>query len=52
MKYLLTYWAERNDEATDVEIIITANSLEEAKTKFLNLNIVHKKIDKIIEYDL
>lgn len=52
MKYLITYWAEKNDEATDIEIIIEADSIEDAKIKFLNLNIVHKKIDKIISYDI
>jgi hypothetical protein len=48
-KYLLTYWTERNDESTDVEIIICANNEEEAIFIFLEMNIVYKKIESIQE---
>lgn len=52
MKYLIIYWTERNDESTDIEIIVDANSEEEATQKFLDMNLVYKKIDKIIPYEL
>jgi hypothetical protein len=48
-KYLVTYWTERNDEATDVEIIIEANNKDEALKIFLDMNKSYKKIESIQE---
>jgi hypothetical protein len=48
-KYCITYWTERNDESTDVEIIIEAYSKDEAMKKFLDMNKIYRKIDSIIE---
>jgi hypothetical protein len=48
-KYLVTYWAERNDESTDVEIIIEAYNKDEAMKKFLDMNKSYKKIESIEE---
>jgi hypothetical protein len=48
-KYLLTYWTERNDESTDVEIIISANNEEEAIFIFLEMKLSYKKIESIQE---
>ena len=48
-KYCVTYWTERNDEATDVEIIIEAFNEEDAMKQFLDKRLVYKKIDSIIE---
>jgi len=46
-KYCLTYWAERNDEATDIELIVYAYNEIEARKQFLDMNITHKKIESI-----
>lgn len=48
-KYLITYWTERNDESTDVEIIIEAYNHIDAQRKFYEMNLVHRRIDSIIE---
>ena len=48
-KYLVTYWTQRNDESTDVEIIIEAFNEIDAQRKFYEMNLVHKKIESIIE---
>jgi hypothetical protein len=48
-KYLLTYWTERNDESTDVEIIIYAINEEEAIFIFLESKLSYKKIESIQE---
>jgi hypothetical protein len=48
-KYLFTYWTERNDESTDVEIIISANNEEEALFNFLEMRRAYKKIESIQE---
>jgi hypothetical protein len=48
-KYLVTYWAERNDEATDVEIIVEANNKEEAFKIFLDMNKSYRRIESIEE---
>ena len=48
-KYLVTYWTERNDEATDVEVIIEAFNEEDAMKQFLDKRLVYKKIDSIVE---
>lgn len=48
-KYCLTYWAERNDEATDIELILYAYNEIEAQKEFMNMNITHKRIESIKE---
>ena len=48
-KYLVTYWTERNDESTDVELIIYAYNEIDAQRKFYDMNIVHKKIESVKE---
>ena len=48
-KYCITYWTERNDESTDVEVIIEAFNEEDALKQFLDKRLVYKKIDNIRE---
>jgi hypothetical protein len=48
-KYLVTYWTERNDEATDVEIIIEALNETDAMKKFLDMNKIYRRIESIEE---
>ena len=48
-KYLITYWTERNDESTDVEIIIEALNETDAMKQFLDMNLIYRRIDSIIE---
>lgn len=48
-KYLITYWTQRNDESTDVEIIIEALNEIDAIYKFLDMKIVHRKIESVEE---
>ena len=48
-KYLVTYWTERNDESTDIELIIYAYNEIDAQRKFYDMNIVHKKIESVEE---
>ena len=48
-KYCVTYWTERNDEATDVEVIIEALNEIDAMKQFLDKRLVYKKIDSIKE---
>ena len=48
-KYLVTYWAERNDESTDVEIIIEALNETEAMKIFLDMNKSYRRIESIEE---
>lgn len=48
-KYLITYWTERNDEPTDIEIVIEAEGIIEATKKFLDMNLVYRKISDIRE---
>ena len=45
-KYLVCYWAERNDCATDLEEFINADNMMEALEKF-TANNVFKSIDSI-----
>ena len=45
-KYLICYWAERNDCATDLEKIVEADNMMEALEKF-TANNVFKSIDSI-----
>jgi recombination DNA repair RAD52 pathway protein len=47
-KYLICYWAERNDCATDLENIVEADNITEALKKF-KTNNVFKSIDSISE---
>jgi len=48
-KYLITYWTERNDESTDVEIIIEAFDEVDAMKQFLDKRLTYKKIESIQE---
>lgn len=48
-KYLITYWSERNDESTDIEIVIEAQTFQEAFNLFLKENTVYKRIESIKE---
>ena len=48
-KYLITYWTQRNDESTDVELIIYAYNEIDAMKKFHDMNIVHRKIESVEE---
>lgn len=48
-KYLVTYWTERNDESTDVEIIIEALNEVDAIYKFLDKRLRYKKIESVKE---
>jgi hypothetical protein len=45
-KYLICYWAERNDCATDLEEFINADNMMEALEKF-TANNVFKSIDSV-----
>jgi hypothetical protein len=46
-KFLVTYWAERNDEATDIETIIEAHTLAEALHLFKSKTLYYKYIESI-----
>jgi len=48
-KYCITYWTERNDESTDVEIIIEAFDEVDAMKQFLDKRLTYKKIESIQE---
>ncbi len=45
-KYLICYWTERNDEATDLETFVDADNIMEALEKFI-ASTVFKSIDSI-----
>ena len=45
-RYLICYWAERNDCATDLETFVEADNMMEALEKF-TANNVFKSIDSI-----
>jgi hypothetical protein len=47
-KYLICYWAERNDCATDLEELVDANNIMEALEKFIAFS-VFKRITSISE---
>lgn len=47
-KYLVCYWTERNDVATDLEDIVEADNITEALEKF-KASKVYKSIDSISE---
>jgi hypothetical protein len=48
-KYLITYWTQRNDESTDVEIIIEALNELDAMKQFLDKKLVYRKIESVEE---
>jgi len=48
-KYLVTYWTQRNDKSTDVELIIEASDEVDAVYKFYDMNIVHRKLESVEE---
>lgn len=48
-KYLICYWAERNDEATDLEDFVEADNIMEALRKFTAGKRVLKKVSSISE---
>jgi len=48
-KYLITYWTQRNDESTDVEIIIEALNELDAMKQFLDKRLVYRKIESVEE---
>jgi len=45
--FLITYWAERNDEPTDIETIIQADTLPEALERFQSKTLYYKYIESI-----
>ena len=45
--FLITYWAEQNDEPTDIEIIIQAESLTDALYIFNKTTRLCKYIESI-----
>jgi hypothetical protein len=45
--FLITYWAERNDEPTDIETIIQADTLTEALERFQSKTLYYKYIESI-----
>lgn len=47
-KYLVCYWVERNDVATDLEDIVEADNISEALEKF-KASKVFKSINSISE---
>jgi len=47
--YIIYYWVEANDVATDREIIIEANNIEIAIEKFKEQVRVYKSISRITE---
>lgn len=48
-KYLIFYWAERNDEPTDLEIIVKAENIEDAIKQFKKEVSSFKRITTITE---
>jgi hypothetical protein len=48
-KYCITYWTERNDESTDVELIVFAYNEIDAMKKFYDMNLVYRKIESVEE---
>jgi hypothetical protein len=48
-KYLITYWTQRNDESTDVELELYAYNEIDAMKKFYDMNIVYRKIESVEE---
>ena len=48
-KYLVLYWTEQNDCATDVEMIVEADNIEQALAKFKQEVRLYKRIYGINE---
>jgi hypothetical protein len=48
-KYLICYWAERNDEATDLEEIVEATNIMEAVNTFRRGRRILKRITSVSE---
>lgn len=48
-EYKITYWTEYEDEMTDFEVEIIAESIEKALEKFKSLYINYKRITSIVE---
>ena len=48
-KYRITYWTQRNDESTDIEIVIEALNEIDAMKQFLDKRLVYRKIESIEE---
>ena len=48
-KYRITYWTQRNDESTDVELELYAYNEIDAMRKFYDMNLVYRKIESIEE---
>ena len=48
-KYRITYWTQRNDESTDVEIEVYAYNEIDAMKKFYDMNLVYRKIESVEE---
>jgi hypothetical protein len=47
-RYLVCYWVERNDVATDLEDIVEADNIMEALEKFTS-SAVFKRINSVSE---
>ena len=47
--WLICYYTEKNDECTDLEVIIQAEDIEQALDKFKNKFKVYKRITSITE---
>lgn len=45
--FIITYWAEQNDEPTDIERIIQAESLTDALDIFQKTTRIYKYIESI-----
>jgi hypothetical protein len=48
-KYCITYWTQRNDESTDVELELYAYNEIDAMRKFYDMNLVYRKIESVEE---
>ena len=48
-KYLITYWTQRNDESTDVELELYAYNEIDAMKQFLDKKLSYRKIESIEE---
>jgi hypothetical protein len=48
-KYRITYWTQRNDESTDIELELYAYNEIDAMKKFYDMNIVYRKIESVEE---
>ena len=45
--YVVTYWVERNDCATDLEIIVQAEDEEKAIEEFKKKVFLYKRVESI-----